>query len=306
MDHHRHLRYALQVHGLKFDCSPKLQWNKPGNWDLPPAFQALLNFTRAHDKSTTRFFWRLIIKCHFCGDSVIWWNFNKITSVDCKLSKMVTNTQLNASLFWIHGERSNRACEIMEKTRGASDNFSWPDTGGCSLVFQERNGTQMSFVMTAEDKEMLVLRSKACSWTWQAQQGSPYLLHHPQRSQSSATLQQADSHWSCSSHPQAEAVSCSAIPAPKCSKGKVLGGHEAEVTKIQPPLHCFAVLHRLLSSPRCRARCEVEVSLLQALNNWGQANKRAGHKARSAEPPRYVKSIELFQRWTFFLRTLVK
>lgn len=179
MDHHRHLRYALEVHGLKFDCSSKLQRNKPGNWDLPPAFQALLNFTRAHDKSTSRFFWRLIIKCHFCGDSVIWWNFNKIASVDCKLSKMVTNTQLNASLFWIHGERSNRACEIMEKTRGASDNFCWPDTGGCSLVFQERNGTQMSFVRTAEDKEMLVLRSKACSWTWQAQQGSPYLLHHP-------------------------------------------------------------------------------------------------------------------------------
>lgn len=203
-------------------------------------------------------------------------------------------------------KKSNRACEIMEKTRGASDNFCWPDAGGCSGLFQVRNGTEMSFVRTTEDKEVLVLRSKACSWTWQAQQGSPYLLHHPQRSQTSATLQQADGHWSCSSHPQAEAASCSATPAPKCLKGKALGGHEAEVTKIQPPLHFFTALHCLLPSPRCRARCEVEVSLLQALNNWGQANNRAGHKARCAEPPRYVENTELFQRWTFFLRTLVK
>lgn len=70
-------------------------------------------------------------------------------------------------------KKSNRACEIMEKTRGASDNFCWPDAGGCSGLFQVRNGTEMSFVRTTEDKEVLVLRSKACSWTWQAQQGSP-------------------------------------------------------------------------------------------------------------------------------------
>lgn len=164
--------------------------------------------------------------------SVIWWDFSKITSVNCKLTKTVMNTQLNPSLFWIHDERSNRAREMMEKPTPASDNFCWPDAGGCSLVFQERNETEMSFVGTTEDKEVLVFRSEACSWTWQAEQGSPCLLHHPRRSQSSATLQRAAGCQCCSSHPQAEAASCSAIPAPKCSTGKVLGGHEAEVTKI--------------------------------------------------------------------------
>lgn len=143
MDLHRHLCSAQEAHGFKFDCSQKLQRNKPGKQNPSRASQMFFNFIRTHNESTAapRGFKSLKKKAisakAVLTSAISWYISTEVTHVKCKLTVMVTNTQLDMTLFWICNERSKWDHEIMEKSKLVSDNLCQSVSGSYSLTCKD-------------------------------------------------------------------------------------------------------------------------------------------------------------------------